>query len=156
MQPSEYFYNSAFEFSQKNLFPLLGSEYQVLKASEIITCLCLQRATIAASSSQTSLICSFSTVWNMKTTEQTSETGCSSGGWSRCRKAKRKWENSTTNDCWGTRCGSVIKAPSRWRWWMCRTLAQLSHRLSCLLSAVSFDGWFVNWSVLHPKSESFF
>lgn len=41
---------------------------------------------------------------------------------------------------------------------MCRTLVQLLQRLPapCLLSAVSFDDCFVNWSVLHPKSESFF
>lgn len=45
---------------KKNLFPLFGSDYQVLNANETITCLCLQRATIAARSSKTSLIWSFS------------------------------------------------------------------------------------------------
>lgn len=142
----------------KNTSSLFAFEYRLLKANETITFLCLQSGTVAAVSSKTSFLCTFYAVWKMKTTEQTSQTVCTSGGWSSCLKANREQENSTANDCGGKCCSSVIKAPSRWRWWMCRTPLKLLHLLAACLraGAVSFDGWVVNLSMLHPKTELFF
>lgn len=81
------------------MFSLFAFEYRLLKANKTITFLCLQSVTVAAVSSKTSFLCTFYAVWKMKTTEQTSQTVCTSGGWSSCLKAKRERENSTANDC---------------------------------------------------------